>query len=421
MSLMSKFREKTMGAQRTGEYFKDHAIPTGFTLIDMANGCIDQENGCYEAGLRTGRIFAICGFSGSGKSTIIAQLSFPMIQQFENGDMYWFDAEKAMNSKSRSIQLYCGHDKSPELLQKFYDQVRIESEDTYLDDLIEFVKTTHDFKMDHLEELTEEITGYDGKKHKVLAPTIIVVDSLASTFSKASSASAEDKGELSANTAGARQAIENNDFIAKSLNMLYAANIMIGFVSHLNTKPAMGTPQVSKIPFLPPDENIKGGSGSVFYADFSAKIFKGTILHADKDYGFDGFINQIQILKSRSNVAGRKYPLVFDSTHGGVYDNLLSNVQFLYETGDIKAAGPYSVLNSCPEIKFTKKTVRDVVAKNPALGEAIEAKVIEIMSGKMYRCPVKTIDSTVSEEEAKKIAAEMGTSFKPEPETKTKK
>lgn len=420
MSLMSKFREKTMGAQRKGEYFKDHAIPTGFTLIDMANGCIDQENDCFEAGIRTGRTFAVCGFSGSGKSTLIAQLVFPMVQQFENGEVYWFDAEKAMNSKSRAIQLYCGNDKSPELLQRLDEQLRIENEDTYLDKLADFVKTTHDFKMQHLEELTEEITGYDGKKHQVLAPTIIVVDSLASTFSKASSSKAEDDGELSNKTAGAQQAIENNDFIAKSLNMLYSANIMIGFVSHLNTKPAMGTPEVSKIPFLPPNENVKGGSGSVFYADYSTKIFKGTILHAEKDYGFDGFINQIQILKSRSNVAGRKYPLVFDSTHGGIYDNLLSNVQFLYETGDIKSAGPYSVLNSMPSIKFTKKTVREVVAQHPELGDAIEAKVVEIMTGKMYHCPIKSIDSTVSEEEAEKIRAEMGQKATPVPEEKTK-
>jgi len=408
MSLMSKFREKSMGAQQKGEYFKDHAIPTGFTLIDMANGCIDQENNCFEAGIRTGRTFAVCGFSGSGKSTLIAQLSFPMVQQFENGEIFWFDAEKAMNSKSRAIQLYCGHDKSPELLAKFYDQVRIEKENTYLDDLAAYIQETHKFKMEHLEELTEEITGYDGKKHQVLAPTIIIVDSLASTFSKASSSKAEDDGELSNKTAGAQQAIENNDFIAKSLNMLYSANIMIGFVSHLNTKPTMGTPEASKIPFLPPNENVKGGSGSVFYADFSSKIFKGTILHAEKDYGFDGFINYIQILKSRSNVAGRKYPLVFDSTNGGVYDNLLSNAQFLYETGDIKAAGPYSVLNSLPSVKFTKKTIRQVVAEHPELGDAIEAKVIEIMSGKMYHCPITAIDSTVSAEEAAQINAEMG-------------
>ena len=409
MSLMSKFREKTMGAQRKGEYFKDHAIPTGFTLIDLANGCIDQENNCFEAGLRTGRIFSVCGFSGSGKSTLIAQLTFPMAKQFENADVFWFDAEKAANGKSRFIQLYCGHDKNPELLQKFYEQVRIESENTYLDNLAEFIKETHDFKMQHLEELTEEIVGYDGKKHQVLAPTIIAVDSLAATFSKASSSKAEDDGELSNKTAGAQQAIENNDFVHKSLNMLYSVNIMIGLVSHLNTKPTMGTPEVSKIPFLPPNENIKGGSGPVFDADFSSKIFKGTILHAEKDYGFDGFVNYIQILKSRSNVAGRKYPLVFDSTHGGVYDNLLSNVQFLYETGDIKAAGPYSVLNSLPSVKFTKKTVREVVSQHPELGDAIEAKVIEIMTGKMYHCPIVTTDSTVSVEEAQKIQAEMGT------------
>jgi len=381
MSLMSKFREKQLGKVNIGEEdILDQSVPTGFGVIDLGNGSYDSVSKYLEAGLRTGRYCCVCGLSGTGKSTLVAQIAFNIVKQYENADVFWADEEKSSN-KNRLMQLFT-LDGTP--AEKFYEKVRYERVNITLDDLQTMITETYKFKLEHKEELTETFTAYDGKQHKVLAPTIIVIDSLSATFSKRALEGAVEEGETDGITDGSRTAIENNSFIAKNLSTCYAANIMIFFCSHINTKVNIkGPAKPSNCPWLPPEENLKGGSGSIFYSDCGIRINKGSKLTADADYGIDGFINNIQILKSRSFSSGRKYPLVFNARDG--YDAFLSDVQFLYDSRRIVSAGRFSYLDTLPDIKFTKKTVKEVVAKNPELAKGIDAAVRDTFLDLMYK------------------------------------
>jgi len=64
------------------------------------------------------------------------------------------------------------------------------------------------------------------------------------------------------------------------------------------------------------------------------------------------------------------------------YDNLLSNVQFLIEQKRI-LTGTRSYLDIMPDIKFTKKTVREVCAQHPELEQAIAEEVYKIFESQM--------------------------------------
>jgi RecA/RadA recombinase len=359
------------------------ALPTGFDLIDAGNGAYDPVEKKFDAGLREGHIIGVVGYTGSGKSTLAIQLASGIVEPFENGTVIPFDTEKAWH-KPRVKALYSkGGDE--DLLKKWSEKwpEEIKNVDTYLDDVLAFIVDLAEFKQAHIEELTETFTDINGDKVSVLAPSVIIIDSLAALFSRRSAKSVEEEGKGDSNAAAMQTAKENNGFFGKILNTIFASNIFIIVCNHITT--AVKTDQFdhrpAKLQWLRPDENIKGGSGFAYYADTFFRVNPGTKLDPTKDYKIRGFINEVQLIKSRGNESGLSYPMIFDFKNG--YDSLLSNVQFLYNEGKIKAAGPSSSLISHPEFKFTKGNIRDAVIKNPTLEVFIREEVYKVFEGRV--------------------------------------
>jgi len=379
MSLMSEFRKEA--DKKSDMQAKENiiSIPTGYDIVDMSNAMRDYKTGYIDAGLREGHIVGAAGPSGSGKTTFLHNMAFGIVKKFENATVEDMDAEHSHNYQ-RMKWLYTHGDES--LDAEFEEKVsKPYNLNIYLDDVNERFHEIYDFKTKHRKELEEEFTTVDGRKQKVMAPTIMFIDSIAALFSR-KQAEAIESGEMDSNMAGSQQAITNNAFFKKTANMAFDANIYLFVIGHINKMVQTGyTPKPSTIPWLAPDENIPGGSAWIYMADWLARVDKGQALKdPSKDYGIRGYINNFQILKSRGNESGIFYPQVFDFVNG--YSNLLSNVQFLIDNKRI-ITGPKSYLASMPDIKFNKASIVETCAEHPELEEAISNEVAEIFISRM--------------------------------------
>ena len=96
-------------------------------------------------------------------------------------------------------------------------------------------------------------------------------------------------------------------------------------------------------------------------------------LKKDKDYGIDGSVVNITLVKSRTNATKRSIPLIFNKTEGR-FDEILSLFHLIKSEGLFKGAGAYLYLDDCPDIKFSARTFKEVLENSPELQEAF-AKV----------------------------------------------
>jgi RecA/RadA recombinase len=379
-NLMSKFRSEYLKTSNIGCKGNIVSLPTGLDIIDLSNGAKDPQTGDLHLGMREGHFICFVGDTGTGKSTLAQQMAYGIVQPFENGMVNVLDLERAYQ-KPRMKNLYAKGD--PELLKKFEEQVGDPLNiDVYLDDIRQMLADTATFKEAHKAELMETFIDANGKKVEVMAPTIFLIDSVAAMVSRDRAATVES-GVNDNNMSHSQQAIENSQFVTKIMNIMFKYNIYVFFCGHITTKVNTNAAdkRPSAFPWLAPEENLKGGRAVWYFADYMVRIHKGTMLHdPEKDYGIHGFINKIQVLKSRGNDSGISYPLVFELSRG--YDNLLSNVQFLIDNKRI-LTGTRSYLDSMPDIKFTKKTVREVCKQHPELEQAISEEVLKIFEAHM--------------------------------------
>jgi len=379
-NLMSKFRSEYLKTSNIGAKGEIVSLPTGLDIIDLSNGAKDPQTGDLHIGMREGHFICFVGDTGTGKSTLAQQMAYGIVQPFQNGLVNVLDLERAYQ-KPRMKNLYAKGD--PELLKRFEEQVGNPLNiDVYLDDIRQMLADTAKFKEEHKADLMETFTDVNGKTVEVMAPTIFLIDSVAAMVSRDRAGTVES-GVNDNNMSHSQQAIENSQFVTKIMNIMFKYNIYVFFCGHITTKVNTNAmdKRPSAFPWLAPEENLKGGKAVWYFADYMVRIHKGTMLHdPEKDYGIHGFINKIQVLKSRGNDSGISYPLVFELSRG--YDNLLSNVQFLIEQKKI-ATGTRSYLESMPDIKFTKKTVREVCAQHPELEQAIAEEVYKIFESHM--------------------------------------
>ena len=106
---------------------------------------------------------------------------------------------------------------------------------------------------------------------------------------------------------------------------------------------------------------------------YAHNIFK--IVSAKKykieDDGFDGFRARVELLKSRSNKAGKFCHLVYDQEIG--FDPYLSLYDYLKEDkGLIGGRNPYRFVMGYEDIKFDDRNFREAVKTTPGLYEALQ-------------------------------------------------
>jgi RecA/RadA recombinase len=325
----------------------DFTTKTGFENFDYLNGqLILRDDGTKQlyTGLSNGRIVQIIGKSGSGKSTMAAQMATNIIKRYDNGLLYYYDFEKGTD-KSR-IRMVSGMSEN-----EFEERVTILKTDISTEKVLRMLYTIKTFKEQHRKELL--VPNENGIKDKagnivqVMTPTVVVVDSLSAMMPEGNF----DEGNIEGQMSQTQNAKINAQFFRKATQVCDSANIILIIVNHITENISIGvTPVSAQINYLKNTEAIPGGTVAKFMTDTLIKITTSTKLEEDKLWGIKGFEAKIEICKSRHAPAGRSVTMIYDQVNG--FRNDLSMLDYIKSCGALKGNGMAYYIDGHDEYKF---------------------------------------------------------------------
>jgi len=359
MTLLSAaFREqvkKTKDISMINEQQHSIAYSTGFLNIDFLNGTILEINGKkhFEVGIVDGSINAVIARSGAGKSTICAQWAANIIRPFPTSCVYMDNAESGF-LLSRAIQL------SGFSQDEFKNRFILRDAGITTESVYNRIKLIHDIKVDNPEEYAYDTGIIDeyGKPIIKFEPTVYILDSLKAILPKNLT---DDEGS---NMNGATTARINSDIFLRLVPLCREANIIMLVINHI-TKKGIGSflPSKSDLAYLKQDESLPGGKTTSTYLQNNIfRLDEKSKLKESEAFGIDGSIVSVEIVKSRTNKAGKAATLVFDQNTG--YDPDLSLYYYLKENNILEGAGAYLRLPGS-DIKFSQKSFKHTLYNNP--------------------------------------------------------
>lgn len=348
-------------------------LKTGFPLFDYLNGTVDYKDGkpIYNIGIDAGKSVMIVGKSGSGKSSLGIQLAASIMKKYDESTMFIYDFEQS-HTKAR-IKSLTG------MTDEYFDtHVTIKSTGIYTETILKIVKQIAKFKKEHEKELLtdnqEGVYGDDGKLVKILPPTIIFIDSIASMRTQ----DAQDGEEMTALTGGARNAIANKDLFNRILQPCMEANIIVISINHINDNLSMGvTPPIASTRYLKNTESISGGKAILYLSNLLIKIEAGQKLEEKDKYGIKGFIANISVIKSRNSEGGTSIDMIFNQKEG--FDEDLSEFEFLKANNKIKGAGIGMYLDGLDTIKFRMSNIKEKLKTEPKFYKRFKELVDETL------------------------------------------
>jgi len=101
------------------------------------------------------------------------------------------------------------------------------------------------------------------------------------------------------------------------------------------------------------------------------RLTPGATLKEDKDFGIKGFVDKLDVIKSRNSAAGGQIKLIYEQETG--FSNVLTNFQLLLDLkllGGTGTGGYY--LNGLEEKKFKKKKLVELYNSDPEFKQSFD-------------------------------------------------
>ena len=345
-------------------------IKTGFPLFDYYSGAVvnvHDEMGRLvgqepRIGQAAGTFNLLIGGSGSGKTTIGAQIAANIIRQYRYANVIHFDCEQRFDvSRAETIT---------KLPASFFDSVNgerymIKSGSSGLDIIQEMIVKLYVQKMKLKEQLSVKSGFKDefGRDVMILEPTVILIDSITTvlneTFNPDSAKEAADAESLRTNTEGARDAKTLKGFFKDIIPLCKEANIIVYGINHINSNMSMNAfvPVAKQQNYLKQDESIPGGKTMIYYPFNIVKLTaKPSDDFTEEGDGFAGHMVMVEPIKSSSNQSGNNskgisFELVFSHKEG--FDNLRSMVMYGRDHGLIEGNKARLKFRDDPDCTFT--------------------------------------------------------------------
>ena len=356
MLLSSAFREqvkKTKDIAQIEEMKYNVGYSTGFLPLDFLNGDCFEINSrlYYQIGIVDGSINAFISESGGGKTTFTIQSAANIIRPFKTSCVF-MEAAESGSALQRAMQL-TGF--GPE---EFKDRFICRDAGITTESFQERVKMIYSLKMQHYDEYAYDTGIIDdyGKPVIKLEPTVVILDSLKMVIP-------EKISEEATNMAGAQTAKANSDMFIRLLPMCRQANIIILVINHITTS-GIGSvmPQKSALAYLKQGESLPGGKSVTYLNNNIIRLDRKSKLKETEGFGIDGTLVNAEIIKSRTNKAGKGCTLVFDQAYG--YDPDLSLFMMLKENNTFEGAGAYLRLPGLEDVKFSQKNFKQTLYTN---------------------------------------------------------
>lgn len=352
---------------RMEEAVADVLYPTGFLPFDFLNGYkvhVRKPNGeefFYNAvGIADGSSTMVIGRSGSGKTTAVIQMAANIIRRFPGAVMFLDDIEGGSNITRRELLTRF----TPEEIEDriIYRNTAVTAENFY-----QRIAAIYDEKMSHKSDYEYDTGLLDSRGEPIykMIPTVYILDSIAMLTPEKLTEEEELSGQMST-TATAKT---NTSVFKRIVPKLKAANIILFTINHINDKIEINafTHSKAQIGYLKQNETLPGGKAVLYLANSLIRVDDGAKLKASEGIGIDGKIVDFEIIKSRTNAAGRSVPMVFDPNVG--FDDIWSLFMFLKSTGGI-VTGSTCYLRGHEDMKFRQREFKEKLFSDPEFAAA---------------------------------------------------
>lgn len=387
---------------------------TGFTAIDILTASIEKDLYRRHNRLNGGlfpQIYQIVGDSGTGKTSEAIELIGGALDNFrarygeELGEVFFID-----NEGHTPVTRWCSLTGWTEFETE--KSLYLDKETFSPSAIYNLVRKIADMKDKKSKELTVEtgMSTLNNRKHTVMAPTYILIDSVANLteieeFEHSKDGELKDD-ELFNNMEGFRNARGTTNLLKKMKVLLVKYNICVIFINHFTNRPIIDMKdkftRTRSLPWLPEDKSIKGGDQMFFQTAYllRLKYRRDHSKEANQVYGekIHGQINTLVFIKNKNGIEGVEIPLVFDSSRG--YLPELSDFEYLVDRKYGVTGSTMYNLDILPELKFYRKGLFDLCMENPVLARAIQftAKIHMIYTYVKHQKPLdlKQLGDTMS-------------------------
>lgn len=351
---------------RMEEANADVLYPTGFLPFDFLNGYrvhvkSETEDFWYNSvGIVDGSSVSFAGRSGSGKTTAAIQMAANIVRPFPEATIFFDDIEGGSNATRRELLTHFTPEEAEQRI--IYRNTAVSAENFY-----KRIASIYEIKMNNRADFEYDTGKLDSRGNKIykLIPTVYILDSLAMLTPEKLTEEEELSGQMST-TATAKT---NTAVFKRIVPKLKAANIILFTINHINDKIEVNafTHTKSQVSFLKPGETLPGGKAALYLANNLIRVDDGAKLKETDGLGINGKIVDFEIIKSRTNAAGRSVPMVFDFTSG--FDDILSLFMFLKSTGAI-ITGATCYLRGHEDMKFRQRDFKNKLFNDPEFAKA---------------------------------------------------
>lgn len=354
---------------------------TGYMNFDYQNGYIlnaQDENDNIIArqevlGLVGGSFTTIIGKSGVAKTTFACQIAANIIRKFKNGFVIHYDVEQATNpTRVKNLTRFS--------MSEMEEKYVLKQDTTDIEDIYTDIMEIYNEKMSNRAEYEYDTGVIDefGQPIIALEPTVILLDSIPTLTSSASS----DKNEMEGGTYANRIAKALSQFYKRMTPKIKQANIIFISINHITAKMeinpfAKSQPQLL---YLDMDESMPGGNAPTYYANNIIK-FKSKGKFTEEKHGFDGFRVTAQLLKSRTNKAGKMVTLIYNQDHG--FDAIHSNLELIEELKLLEGRNPYRYIKGFEDVKFSANKIREEFLSRFEVREAMIEAVMPYLRSQL--------------------------------------
>ena len=355
----------------------DVGYSTGFPNFDMRNAAevhvYNEEKGLnykyYMVGLSDGCITTIIGRSGCGKSTWAWQVAANIVRPFKEGSIFADEIESGMqDSRKETLTGFNGAELKERCIVR---NTGITSQNFF-----QRIKLIHDIRVADPDRYMYD-TGYldyNGNPISKFVPCVYILDSYALLRPAELTKEEELSGQMSV-TSSAKM---NTEILRRITPLIKEANINLFIINHILQDVQINAfkPKQQQNRYLKEGERCPGGDTALYLAN---NLIKLVDLQLDKGYDMDGSKIRLEILKSRTNKAGKYTFLVYDQATG--YDPELSLFESLKEDGVICAAGAYYSFKDHPEVtKFKRKEFKEKIRTDADFRQKFMAAAMEYLA-----------------------------------------
>lgn len=364
-SLSEMFRatvSKSKDLRMSSEAKPDVGYPTGFPNFDFINGYIyhvdygDIHKKYYSLGISDGSMVMVIGRTGCGKTTFCAQLAANIVRPFPNATIFEDSIEGGLlDERRQQLSGFYG--------EEYKKRYIIRNAGVNAENFYSRIKMIHDMKLANPDKFMYDTGKLDkfGKPIRIFEPTVYILDSIAMIMPEDLTEEEELSGSMS--TTASAKVVTN--IMRRIIPMLKIANIILIVVNHILDDISV-RPKKAAIAYLKQGETLPRGKTLLYLCNTLIRL-DDKKMKSDEKFKIPGSLITVSAVKSRSAIADRPTPLVFNQISG--FDPDLSLFVMLYDSGRIHGSGLGMYFDDRNDLKFSFGTFKEKISTNRELYE----------------------------------------------------